>query len=79
MKSEDARLMYKVKQLMEGDDLSIILSKIKLEIAKDMLNTAMNENEKRDSLYCLAKGIDLLEKELQSYVNRITQIEEEIN
>lgn len=74
MNRDVSRIMYKVNELMEGGDLSIILNEIKNRIALDILNTDMRD--KRDELYYLAKGVDLLERELQSYVNTIAREKE---
>lgn len=62
-------LTYLVKSLMEGDNLSLILSEIKKDIALEILHTKPNESAKREELYYTTAGLDRLEMKLQEYVN----------
>ncbi|QDH46595.1 hypothetical protein LAh9_5 [Aeromonas phage LAh_9] len=71
---EMKHIIYKVKQLMEGEDsLSFILDEIKKDIALDIIRTDFKEKERREELYMLTKAIEELTKKLQEYVNLVEE------
>lgn len=71
---EMKHIIYKVKQLMEGEDgLSYILDQIKNDIALDIIRTDFKEKERREELYMLTKAIDGLTMKLQEYVNLVEE------
>ncbi|AEK81921.1 hypothetical protein [Salmonella phage 7-11] len=72
----DSSLVYKLKNLMEGGDLSILLQSIKHDIALSIVQTAFDEKVKREELYMLTKAIDGLQVKLQEYVNEYDKIQE---
>lgn len=69
-------IKYKVKEWMEGDDLSFIFDQIKQRLAMEMANTLPEEVDKRNEKYQLIRGIKALEQQFRSYVNDIVSIEE---
>lgn len=67
-------IIYKVKQLMEGEDgLPYILNQVKQDIALDIIQTDFNDRERREELYMLTKAIDALTRKLQEYVNKVEE------
>ena len=67
-------IIYKVKQLMEGDDgLPYILDQVKQDIALDIIRTDFNDKERREELYMLTKAVDELTRKLQEYVNKVEE------
>ena len=72
----DSSLIYKLKNLMEGGDLSILLQSIKHDIALSIVQTSFDQKEKREELYMLTKAIDGLQVKLQEYVNEYDKIQE---
>lgn len=71
---EMKHIIYKVKQLMEGEDsLSFILDEIKKDIALDIIRTDFKDKERREELYMLTKAIEELTKKLQEYVNLVEE------
>lgn len=68
--------LSKLKGLMEGDDLSILLQELKNDIALSIVQTSFDQKEKREELYMLTKAIDGLQVKLQEYVNEYDKIQE---
>ena len=76
MNTDRSQLMYKVKQLKEGDALSLLLSEIKKDIADEIIKTEVNEQSKREALYLTVKGVDYFERKLQQFVNEFDKLKE---
>lgn len=70
------QLMYKVKQLKEGDTLSLLLTEIKKDIADEIIKTGIDEKDKREALYLTVCGVDYFEKKLQQFVNEFDKSKE---
>lgn len=67
-------IIYKVKQLMEGEDgLPYILDQVKQDIALEIIRTNVNDKERREELYMLTKAVDELTRKLQEYVNKVEE------
>ncbi len=72
----DTSLVFKLKNLMEGGDLLLLLNDIKHDIALSIVHTAFDQKDKREELYMLTKAIDGLQVKLQEYVNEYDKIQE---
>lgn len=66
----------KVKLLMEGGTLSLLLEDLKQKTALSIVHTAFNQKDEREELYMLTKAIDGLQVKLQEYVNTYDKIQE---
>lgn len=69
----DRQVMYRVKDAMEGEDLSIIFQEIKDDLSQQILRTRPGEKEAREELYWQSYGLTLLERKMQEYVNDLTK------
>lgn len=67
-------LKYKVSTLMEGEEISLLFQQIKNDIATQMLHTKPTERDKREELYYLSQGVNLLECKMTEYKNDIEEI-----
>ena len=68
-------IIYKVKQLMEGEDgLPYILNQVKQDIALDIIQTDFNDRERREELYMLTKAIDALQGSCKSMLTKLRRI-----
>lgn len=76
MTIDRTQLMYKVKQMKEGDALSLLLSEIKQDIANEIIKTGIDEKDKREALYLTVIGVDHFEKKLQQFVNEFDKLKE---
>lgn len=74
MNSAIASLKYKVNTIMEEGEVSLLFQQIKNDIATQMLHTKPNESEKREELYYLSQGLNLLERKMTEYKNDIEEI-----
>ncbi len=68
--------IWKVKQLMEGDSLLLILNDIKQDIALSIVHTNFEQKAEREELYMLTKAVDAIKVKLQEYVNTYDEIQE---
>jgi len=66
-------LIYKVKLLMEGGEISTLLNEVKNDIALEIISTQYKEKERREELYMLTKAVDAFTMKLQEYVNKFEQ------
>jgi len=66
-------LIYKVKLLMEGGEISTFLNEVKNDIALEIISTQYKEKERREELYMLTKAVDAFTMKLQEYVNKFEQ------
>lgn len=66
----------KVKLLMEGGTLSLLLEDLKEKTALSIVHTTFDQKDKREELYMLTKAIDGLQVKLQEYVNTYDKIQE---
>lgn len=66
----------KVKLLMEGGTLSLLLEDLKQKTALSIVHTTFNQKDEREELYMLTKAIDGLQVKLQEYVNTYDKIQE---
>jgi len=66
-------LIYKVKLLMEGGEISTLLNEVKKDIALEIISTQYKEKERREELYMLTKAVDAFTMKLQEYVNKFEQ------
>lgn len=73
MESNLKELMYRVKAVMEGEDLSTLLNEIKKDLSNQIVMTQMSEKEKREDLYLMIHGLKLLEAKMQECVNEVTK------
>lgn len=68
--------MWKVRQLMEGESLSLILNEIKNDIALSIVHTNFDQKAEREELYMLTRAFNVFEAKLQEYVNVCNKIQE---
>lgn len=73
MKSELEQLMYKVSQLLEGEEISLLFEDIKHDISSQIMTTKPSESEKREELYFMTYGITLLERKMTELANLVPQ------
>lgn len=73
MESNLKELMYRVNGLMEGEDLSTLFSEIKKDLSNQIVMTKMDEKDKREDLYYMIHGLNLLEAKMQECVNEVTK------
>lgn len=73
MKHELRQLMYKVSNLLEGEEISLLFNDIKLDISSKILNTKPEDSEKREELYFMSYGITLLERKMTELSNDYKQ------
>lgn len=66
----------KVRNLMEGGTLALLLEDLKQQTALSIVNTSFDQNDKREELYMLTKAIDGLQVKLQECVNDYNQFQE---
>lgn len=66
----------KVRNLMEGGTLALLLEDLKQQTALSIVNTSFDQNGKREELYMLTKAIDGLQVKLQECVNNYNQFQE---
>lgn len=66
----------KVKLLMEGGTLALLLDDIKQRTALSIVHTTFDQNAQREELYMLTKAIDVLQVKLQECVNEYDQCQE---
>ena len=66
----------KVKLLMEGGTLSLLLDELKQKTALSIVHTTFDQKAEREELYMLTKAIDGLQVKLQEYVNTYEKIQE---
>lgn len=76
MDAEKQAVIWKVKQLMEGDSLLHILNDMKKDIALSIVHTNFEQKAEREELYMLTKAIEVLKVKLQEYVNDYDKIQE---
>lgn len=72
----DTSRLYKIKNLMEGGDLSQVLDEIKGDIALSIVRTAFDQKVEREELYMLTRAVDNLKVKLQEYVNEYDKSQE---
>lgn len=73
MKSELKQLLYKVNNLIEGEEILLLLDDIKHDISKQIMMTKPNEGTKREELYFMSYGISLLERKMTEMSNEFKQ------
>lgn len=73
MKHELKQLMYKVSQLLEGEEISLLFSDIKHDISNQIMTTKPEEKDKREELYFMSYGISLLERKMTELSNDYVQ------
>lgn len=73
MKPELMELMYKVKQLLEGEEISLLFQDIKHDISSQIMTTKPDESGKREELYFMSYGISLLERKMTELSNMTIQ------
>lgn len=73
MKPELRQLMYKVSQLLEGEEISLLFNDIKLDISTQIMTTKPDEAGKREELYFMSYGINLLERKMNELSNLANQ------
>lgn len=73
MKHELGQLMYKVSQLLEGEEISLLFSDIKHDISNKIMTTKPEESDKREELYFMSYGITLLERKMTELSNDYSQ------
>lgn len=69
MKHELAQLMYKVRDLLEGEEISLLFNDIKHDISNQIMTTKPEESGKREELYFMSYGISLLERKMTELSN----------
>lgn len=77
MTFELEQLKYKVKELMESGDVHSLLTIIREDLGKQIIQTEVHQKEVREDLYHTSKCLDLLEMKLQEFVNEISTKENE--
>lgn len=73
---EKAAAISKVKALMEGGTLALILNEVKNDTALNIVRTTFDQKDKREELYMLTKAIEVLQVKLQEYVNTYDKVQE---
>lgn len=73
MESNLKELMYRVKAVVEGTDLSTLFNEIKKDLSDQIVRTKMDEKDKREDLYLMIHGLNLLEAKMQECVNEVTK------
>lgn len=73
MKTELKQLLYKVNSLIEGEEILLLLEDIKHDISKQIMNTKPSEGDKREELYYMTYGINLLERKMVEMSNDFKQ------
>lgn len=75
MKPELEQLLYKVSQLLEGEEISLLFSDIKHDISSQIMTTKPTDSEKREELYFMSYGITLLERKMTELSNILQETE----
>lgn len=73
MESNLRELMYRVKAVVEGGDLSTLFEEIKKDLSNQIVMTKMDEKDKREDLYLMIHGLNLLDAKMQECVNEVTK------
>lgn len=73
MESNLKELMYRVKAVVEGSDLLTLFTEIKKDLSNQIIMTKMDEKDKREDLYLMVHGLNLLEAKMQECVNEVTK------
>lgn len=73
MDSVVQQLKYRVKDIEERGDFSLLFSLIKTDLTNQILLTNVNQKEDRENLYLMAHGLSLLERKIQEFVNDLNE------
>ncbi len=73
MDSVVQQLKYRVKDIEERGDFSLLFSLIKTDLTNQILLTSVNQKEDRENLYLMAHGLSLLERKIQEFVNDLNE------
>lgn len=73
MDSVIQQLKYRVKDIEERGDFSLLFSLIKTDLTNQILLTNVNQKEDRENLYLMAHGLSLLERKIQEFVNDLNE------
>lgn len=71
MENNLKELMYRVKAVVEGSDLLTLFTEIKKDLSNQIIMTKMDEKDKREDLYLMVHGLNLLEAKMQECVNEV--------
>lgn len=63
------QLANKLHTLVEGEVLDLLLDEITKDIALEIVNTTLQQNDKREELYLLCEAVKKLKGKLQEYDN----------
>ena len=73
MDSVVQQLKYRVKDIEERGEDSLLFSLIKTDLTNQILLTNVNQKEDRENLYLMAHGLSLLERKIQEFVNDLNE------